>query len=152
MDIKKIQKLIKIIEDSDIAEIEINKGKESIRINRYPVTQQAPASTTSTLIITSPEDDTVVTEQKPKEHTIKSPMVGTFYCAASTTDTAFVEVGQSVFIGDTLCIIGAMKILNTIKADSSGIIKQILVNDDQPVEFGQPLFIIENSQKKRRVG
>ncbi len=148
MDIRKIKKLIEIIEESDIAEIEISEGEESVRISRYssstpaPVAIAAPAATP----VSPPPPSSVAdsSEQLPAGHIVKSPMVGTFYSAASPTATSpFVKVGQSVKEGETLCIIEAMKILNQIEADKSGVIKQILVENAQPVEYDQPLFIIE---------
>jgi len=145
MDIRKIKKLIEIIEESDIAELEIKEGEECIRISRYsaapaPVAY-APAQTsavpTATAVAASPA------EEKITGHVVKSPMVGTFYRSASPGTKVFVEIGQAVMAGDTLCIIEAMKILNQIEADKSGVITQILVDNAEPVEYGQPLFIIE---------
>ena len=138
-----------MIDHSDIAEIEINEGEDSIKINRYSV--PAPVLVAASIPVAPPalvpvivsETEPVVTEQTQNNHSIKSPMMGTFYRAASTNVAPFVEVGQSVAVGDTLCIIEAMKILNQIEAESSGIIKQILVDDGQPIEFEQVLFIIE---------
>ena len=151
MDIRKIKKLIEIIEESDIAEIEIKEGEESVRISRYSaatptqVLAAAPIPTTATAPLSTPA--TTSTSSEPdvvKGHAVKSPMVGTFYRAASPdAANAFVDVGQKVSIGETLCIIEAMKILNQIEADKSGTIKQILVENAQPVEYDQPLFIIE---------
>ena len=147
MDIRKIKKLIEIIQASDIAEIEIKEGEESIRINRYtavaPITY-ANAPTTS--VITLGSESTPATPMaKPeiKGHIVKSPMVGTFYRSASPGSKSFVQIGQSVQAGDTLCIIEAMKILNQIESDQSGVITQILVENAEPVEYGQPLFVIE---------
>ena len=149
MDIRKIKKLIDLIEESDIAEIEISEGEESVRISRYsaaapvqyaaaPVAvAAAPAPAASTAAPAAP------VEEKISGHLVKSPMVGTFYRSASPGTPAFVEVGQSVSVGQTICIIEAMKILNQIEADKSGKIKQILVENAHPVEYGQPLFIIE---------
>ncbi len=149
MEIRKIKQLIEIIQGSDIVEIEIRDAEESIRINRYSTTTTEPiaaaisaAPTESASFISSPVELAVV-EPTLNSHAIKSPMVGTFYHAASTTDAPFVKVKQSVSVGDTLCIIEAMKILNQIEADRDGVIKQILVDDGQPVEVGQPLFLIE---------
>jgi acetyl-CoA carboxylase biotin carboxyl carrier protein len=147
MDIRKIKKLIEIIEDSDIAEIEISEGEESVRISRYsaapaPVMVAAPAPT-PTAGIAMPAAEPAAVEETFSGQVVKSPMVGTFYRSASPGSTTFVEIGQSVSVGDTLCIIEAMKILNQIEADKSGIIKQILVENAQPVEYDQPLFIIE---------
>ncbi len=146
MDIRKIKKLIEIIEESGIAEIEIKEGEESIRINRYgssvaaaPITYAAPvaAPTAAAAAPAAPA------EEKMTGHAVKSPMVGTFYRSASPGSKTFVEVGQSVQAGDTLCIIEAMKILNQIESDKSGTITKILVENAEPVEYGQPLFIIE---------
>jgi acetyl-CoA carboxylase biotin carboxyl carrier protein len=153
MDIRKIKKLIEIIEESDVAEIEISEGEESVRISRYtskglpaapaPV-YAAPAQVaapTPLVQATAAEPDT--SDSIPSGHAVKSPMVGTFYRAASPSAPPFVEVGHKVKEGDTLCIIEAMKILNQIEADKSGVIKQILVENAEPVEYNQPLFIIE---------
>ncbi|MEI6333417.1 MAG: acetyl-CoA carboxylase biotin carboxyl carrier protein [Methylococcaceae bacterium] len=143
MDIRKIKKLIEIIEESDIAELEIKEGEESIRISRYsPAPAQvnyapAPAVQAAAVVTAAP------VEEKITGHVVKSPMVGTFYRSASPGTKVFVEVGQAVLAGDTLCIIEAMKILNQIEADKSGVVTQILVENAEPVEYGQPLFIIE---------
>ena len=145
MDIRKIKKLIEIIEESDIAELEIKEGEEAIRISRYsaapaPVAYApAPASHVPTAVAVA----AAPAEEKITGHMVKSPMVGTFYRSASPGTKVFVDVGQSVMVGDTLCIIEAMKILNQIEADKSGIVTQILVENGEPVEYGQPLFIIE---------
>ncbi len=152
MDIRKIKKLIEIIEESDIAEIEISEGEESVRISRYssaapapvaaPVAIAAPVAAAPAAIAAPTAADAPAA--LPSGHIVKSPMVGTFYSAASpTAGSAFVKVGQSVSEGETLCIIEAMKILNQIEADKSGVIKQIMVENAQPVEYDQPLFIIE---------
>ncbi len=144
MDIRKIKKLIEIIEESGIAEIEIKEGEEAIRISRYSATP-APISYAPTMlpVIATAHASTPLVEEKISGHVVKSPMVGTFYRSASPGTKVFVEVGQSVLSGDTICIIEAMKILNQIEADKSGIITQILVENAEPVEYGQPLFIIE---------
>ncbi len=145
MDIRKIKKLIDLIEESDIAEIEISEGEESVRISRYssaaPVQVAAPVA-----VAAAPAPAATAAapaEEKISGHAVKSPMVGTFYRSASPGSSPFVEVGQSVSVGQTLCIIEAMKILNQIESDKSGKIKQILVENAHPVEYGQPLFIIE---------
>ncbi len=149
MDIRKIKKLIEIIEDSDVTEIEISEGEESVRISRLTATStivQAPAAAAPAAPAPAPApvaEAPASTENTASGHVVKSPMVGTFYRAASPGGTPFVEVGQKVSVGDTLCIIEAMKILNQIESDASGTIKQILVEDAQPVEYDQPLFIIE---------
>ena len=146
MDIRKIKKLIEIIEESDIAELEIKEGEESIRISRYSAAPTqiayapAPMGVAPAAIGTAPA---VAVEEKITGHAVKSPMVGTFYRSASPGSKVFVEIGQSVMSGDTLCIIEAMKILNQIEADKSGVITKILVDNAEPVEYGQPLFIIE---------
>jgi acetyl-CoA carboxylase biotin carboxyl carrier protein len=145
MDIRKIKKLIEIIEESDIAELEIKEGEESIRISRYSAAPAqvtyapAPMGAAPAVISAAP----AIQEEKITGHAVKSPMVGTFYRSASPGSKVFVEVGQSVMSGDTLCIIEAMKILNQIEADKSGTITKILVDNAEPVEYGQPLFIIE---------
>jgi len=149
MDIRKIKKLIEIIEESDIAEIEISEGEESVRISRYSSAAPAPVAVAAAppapvATIAAPVATVEAVAEIPSGHAVKSPMVGTFYRAASpSASTPFVEVGQSVNEGETLCIIEAMKILNQIEADKSGVIKQILVENAQPVEYDQPLFIIE---------
>ncbi len=151
MDIRKIKKLIEIIEDSDVTEIEISEGEESVRISRLTanttVSVAAPAAVSAPAApapaAAAPAVETTEAAPAVSGHVVKSPMVGTFYRAASPGGTPFVEVGQKVSVGDTLCIIEAMKILNQIESDASGVIKQILVEDAQPVEYDQPLFIIE---------
>lgn len=149
MDIRKIKKLIDLIEESDIAEIEISEGEESVRISRYssmaaPVQYAAPALAAAPApVVPVAASSAAPADEKISGHVVKSPMVGTFYRSASPGSAAFVEVGQSVSAGQTLCIIEAMKILNQIEADKSGKIKQIMVENAHPVEYGQPLFIIE---------
>ncbi len=149
MDIRKIKKLIELIEASDIAEIEITEGEESVRINRYsqaaaPIMTAAPVAIAGAPPASAPAIASVpAAAPEISGHAVKSPMVGTFYRSASPGSAAFVEVGHTVKEGDTLCIIEAMKILNQIEADKSGTIKQILIENAQPVEYDQPLFIIE---------
>ena len=146
MDIRKIKKLIEIIEESDIAELEIKEGEESIRISRYSAAPAAVAyapAPAAAAAITAPAPAVAPAEEKITGHVVKSPMVGTFYRSASPGTKVFAEVGQSVQVGDTLCIIEAMKILNQIESDKSGTITKILVENAEPVEYGQPLFIIE---------
>ena len=148
MDIRKVKKLIELLEESGIAEIEIHEGEESVRISRYsanaPVQQYAAAPPAP--VAAAP---VAVETESPGEspaisgHTVNSPMVGTFYTSASPGAPVFCKVGDSVNEGDTICIIEAMKILNQIEADKSGIVKAILVENAQPVEFGQPLVVIE---------
>ena len=145
MDIRKIKKLIEIIEESDIAEFEITEGEESVRISRYSANAVVAAP-----VVAAPVAAPLVSEsqQQPAAddyagHVVKSPMVGTFYASASPGSKVFVNVGQRVSEGETLCIIEAMKILNQIEAEASGTITKILVENAQAVEYGQPLFVIE---------
>ncbi len=145
MDIRKIKKLIEIIEESDIAELEIKEGEESIRISRYSAAPAAVAYAPAP-VAAAPAAAALAAapaEEKISGHAVKSPMVGTFYRSASPGTKVFAEVGQSVQVGDTLCIIEAMKILNQIESDKSGTVTKILVENAEPVEYGQPLFIIE---------
>jgi acetyl-CoA carboxylase biotin carboxyl carrier protein len=145
MDIRKIKKLIEIVEESGIAELEIKEGEEFIRINRYS-SAPAPVAYAPAPVVAQAVPATIASapvEEKITGHIVKSPMVGTFYRAASPAAKVFVEIGQSVMVGDTLCIIEAMKILNQIESDKSGTITKILVENAEPVEYGQPLFIIE---------
>jgi acetyl-CoA carboxylase biotin carboxyl carrier protein len=145
MDIRKIKKLIEIVEESGIAELEIKEGEECIRINRYSSAPVQQVAYTAAPIAAQAIQATAAApvEEKITGHVVKSPMVGTFYRAASPGTKVFVEIGQAVTAGDTLCIIEAMKILNQIEADKSGVISKILVENAEPVEYGQPLFIIE---------
>lgn len=148
MDIRKVKKLIELLEESGIAEIEIREGEESVRISRHgaaPVYMPAPAAApvpapVAAAAIRPAEPDV---ESTPSGHQVKSPMVGTFYRSSNPGAKAFVEIGQRVSVGETLCIIEAMKMLNQIEADASGEIVAILVENGQPVEFGQPLFVIK---------
>lgn len=153
MDIRKIKKLLEIIEESGIAEIEIKEGEESVRISRYTSSVVPVHSAPAPLAIsaqafapTQPSQQTVDTpasEPALSGHAVRSPMVGTFYRSPTPGAKSFVEVGQRVSAGETLCIIEAMKILNQIEADASGVIARVLVENGQPVEYNQPLFIIE---------
>lgn len=149
MDIRKIKKLIELLDESGVAEIEIHEGEESVRISRYSA-NVAPAAVVSAPVQAAPAptaaaaaEPEAAVDTPPSGHTVNSPMVGTFYRAASPGSKPFVDVGQTVSEGDTLCIIEAMKMLNQIEADKSGTIKAILAENSQPVEFGQPLFVIE---------
>ncbi len=149
MDIRKIKKLIELIEESDIAELEISEGEESIRLSRY--SSQAPVTATNApaqlgIATSNPTPEAAnpaPAEEKLTGHIVKSPMVGTFYRSASPGAKVFVDIGQNVNAGETVCIIEAMKILNQIEADKSGTITKILVDNAQPVEYDQPLFVIE---------
>jgi len=145
VDIRKIKKLIEIIEASDIAEIEITEGEESVRINRYSTALAPVAVAAAPVAVAAPVAAVAepVAVAEPSGHAVKSPMVGTFYRSASPGSAPFVEVGRTVKEGDTLCIIEAMKILNQIEADKSGVVKQILIENAQAVEYDQALFIIE---------
>ena len=154
MDVRKIQKLISLLEGSDVAEIEIKEGEDSVRISRMQnnVVMAAPQPqqfyTAPAVMSTAPSAAPhVAAEAAPAPkltgHVVESPMVDTFYRSSSPGAKAFAEVGQTVKVGDTLCIIEAMKMLNQIAADKAGVITAILVENEQPVEFGQPLFVIE---------
>ena len=153
MDLRKLKKLIDLVEESGIAELEVTEGEEKVRITRVnnnvptylqqamPMQYQLPgaAPAAAPAIAGAP---VVEVSNVPEGHVVKSPMVGTFYRSPSPGAASFVEVGQSVNAGDTLCIIEAMKLLNEIEADKSGVIKAILIETGQPVEYGEPLFII----------
>jgi acetyl-CoA carboxylase biotin carboxyl carrier protein len=149
MDLRKIKTLIELVENSGIAELEISEGEERVRISRSSTVQpvyasaqpqfvQAPAAPAAA----APAAAAPAAPAAPEGHIVKSPMVGSFYRSASPGSKPFVDIGQSVSAGDTLCIIEAMKLLNEIESDQSGVIKAILVENGQAVEFGQPLFII----------
>ncbi|GAA81357.1 acetyl-CoA carboxylase biotin carboxyl carrier protein [Pseudoalteromonas sp. BSi20495] len=152
MDIRKIKKLIELVEESGIAELEITEGEESVRINRnnmsagpgYPQfapQQYAPAPAAP--VTAAPVAVEAAAPAEPMGHQVKSPMVGSFYSAASPEAPAYVEVGQQVKVGDTLCIIEAMKMMNQIESDKAGTVRAILAENGEPIEFDQPLFIIE---------
>ena len=148
MDIRKVKKLIELLEESGIAEIEINEGEESVRISRYGANAQMAAPMQQYAApVAAPAAAAPAAEAESTPaisgHTVDSPMVGTFYTASAPGTPDFVKVGDSVNQGDTVCIIEAMKILNQIEADKSGTVKAILVENGQPVEFGQPLIVIE---------
>jgi acetyl-CoA carboxylase biotin carboxyl carrier protein len=148
MDLRKIKTLIELVENSGIAELEIKEGEEFVRISRsstavqhvYAAPQQhaAPAAAAAAPAVA----EAPAAPAAPEGHVVKSPMVGSFYRSPSPGAKPFVDIGQTVSAGDTLCIIEAMKLLNEIESDHSGVIKAILVESGQPVEFGQPLFII----------
>ncbi len=150
MDIRKVKKLIELLEESGVAEIEIKEGEESVRISRYGSAAPAPmmaAPMMAAPIAAAPAAAPAATnggaDAIPAGHQVKSPMVGTFYRAPSPGAKPFVEVGQTVSAGETLCIIEAMKMLNQIEADKSGKVTAILVENGQPVEYDQPIIIIE---------
>lgn len=145
MDIRKVKKLIELLEESGIAEIEIHEGEESVRISRY---SQTPAPVAAAPIQTAPAVAPNTDNERPApdmsgSHTVQSPMVGTFYAAPSPGARPFTAVGESVAVGDTLCIVEAMKMLNQIEADKAGVIHAVLAENGQPVEFDQPLFVIK---------
>ncbi len=144
MDIRKVKKLIELLEESDIAELEIREGEESVRISRQAaVAPYAAPATTAAPIAPSAAVTAPIPASEPRGHHIKSPMVGTYYGAASPNSDPFVVEGQEVKVGDTLCIIEAMKMMNQIESDKSGRVSKILVENGSPVEFDQILFIIE---------
>lgn len=176
IDIAKVKKLIKLLEESEISEIEIQEGEKSVRISRqmmqggahaapqvfehYPAphspTTQAHAFETkaaNALSMSAQQAsavDSVVSQNKttsnPNDHTITAPMVGTFYRSPTPNDKPFVEIGKPIKVGDVLCIVEAMKMLNQIEAEVAGVIKQILVENGQPIEFGQALFVLSKSE------
>ena len=143
MDIRKVKKLIELLEESGIAEIEIHEGEESVRITRNAVAAAPVAIAAAPVAAAAPIEAATPAEEKIEGHVLNSPMVGSFYRAPSPGAASFVDVGSTVKVGDTLCIIEAMKLLNQIEADKGGTIKAILVENGQPVEYNQPLFIIE---------
>lgn len=153
MDIRKIKKLIELLEDSDVAEIEIVEGEESVRIARGPTASSAapvvmapaapapmPSAPVAAAGVSAPAESE---DLLPPGTVVESPMVGTFYRSPSPGAKAFVEIGQTVSKGDTLCIIEAMKIMNQIEAEISGTVRAIVVEEGQPVEYGEPLIIID---------
>ena len=151
MDLRKLKKLIDLVQESGIAELEITEGEEKVRISRA-------GSAVQTAVMATPQATNMLTAApaaaaaalaaapevpaEPEGHVVKSPMVGTFYRSSAPGAKPFVEIGQTVNAGDTLCIIEAMKLLNEIEADQGGVIKTVLVENGQPVEYGQPLFLI----------
>ena len=150
MDIRKVKKLIEMLEQSNVAEIEIHEGEESVRISRHggttplfmpqAVPMALPGAATATTASSSPDDQLL---DGLAGDIVRSPMVGTFYRAPAPGAAPFVEEGQQVKVGDTLCIIEAMKILNQIESDQAGTVRRILVENGEPVEYNQPLFVIE---------
>lgn len=149
MDLRKLKKLIDLVQESGISELEVTEGEEKVRIAKHygavaapqqyyaaPPPMPMPGAPATSSVNLDDEDD------MPEGHVVKSPMVGTFYRSPSPGAESFVQVGQTVKQGDTLCIIEAMKLLNEIEADASGVIKAILLDNGEPVEFGEPLFVI----------
>lgn len=159
MDIRKVKKLIELLEESGISELEITEGEESVRISRHPSGTQliaqapsmampaphisGPAPAPAAAPTAAPAPASAPAGGGDDRHLMRAPMVGTFYRAASPGAKPFVEVGQTVRAGQTLCIIEAMKMLNQIEADRAGVVTEILADNEEPVEFDQPLFVIE---------
>jgi acetyl-CoA carboxylase biotin carboxyl carrier protein len=151
MDIRKIKKLIELVEESGINELEISEGEESVRISRGATVMQAapqmyqtaPAQAAMPAPVAAPAATGTDSSPAMTGHVVRSPMVGTYYSAASPDAPAFVEVGHHVNVGETLCIVEAMKMMNQIEADKSGVVKAILAKNEDAIEFDQPLFIIE---------
>jgi acetyl-CoA carboxylase biotin carboxyl carrier protein len=150
MDIRKVKKLIELLEESGIAELEISEGEESVRISRHPRTAPPAASPApqapAVAALPAPQlPATAAGEHKPRndDQTITSPMVGTYYSASAPGAKPFIELGMEIKVGQTLCIIEAMKMMNQIESDKAGRVTAILAKNGEPVEFGQPLFVIE---------
>ncbi len=158
MDIRKVKKLIELLEESGIAEIEITEGEEAVRISRYPRGGASPTHIVPFNMATpapaepplaaAPPAETETESAAPaaeaeEQHTVKAPMVGTFYASPTPGTDPFVEIGSNVSVGQTLCIIEAMKMMNQIEADKSGRVTAILARNGEPVEYAQPLFVIE---------
>ncbi len=155
MDIRKVKKLIELLEESNINELEIHEGEESVRISRHgqqavtvaapqaaPLVQAPVAAAQSAPEPVAAQPQAAAKAEEPAGHAVRSPMVGTFYRASSPGAQPFVEVGQSVSAGDVVCIVEAMKMMNQIEADKSGVVEAILVEDAEPIQFDQPLIII----------
>ena len=150
MDIRKVKKLIEMLEASNLGELEIREGEESIRISRGTSVLTAAGPATAPALTSVPPvaptlgaSETIVSKPAPSGHPVLSPMVGTFYRAPSPESQPFVEIGTTVSVGDPLCIIEAMKMLNEIEADRAGVVRAILKENGQPVEYGETLFVIE---------
>ncbi|MDP8567901.1 acetyl-CoA carboxylase biotin carboxyl carrier protein [Methylophilus aquaticus] len=147
MDLRKLKKLIDLVEESGISELELTEGEEKVRISRamapsaMPVTQYVAAAS-APASAAAPAAPAPVAAPEAEGQIVKSPMVGTFYRASSPDAKSFVDVGSSVNVGDTLCIIEAMKLLNEIESEYAGVVKKIFVENGQPVEYGEPLFLI----------
>ena len=144
MDLRKLKKLIDLVQESGIAELEITEGEEKVKIVKGGAVSVSAAPTAALLPAPAVAPAAAAAEPEPVQegHLVKAPMVGTFYRSPSPDAKAFVEAGQAVKEGDTICIIEAMKLMNEIEADASGVVKAILVENGQPVEYGQPLFIL----------
>ena len=148
MDLRKLKKLIDLVQESGISELEVTEGEEKVRSAKHatgpaPVSYAAPAPVMAVAPAAAPAASAAASEPAlPDGHVVKSPMVGTFYRASAPGAKPLAEVGQSVAVGDVLCIVEAMKLMNEIEADAAGTIKAILVENGEPVEYGEPLFII----------
>jgi acetyl-CoA carboxylase biotin carboxyl carrier protein len=150
MDLRKLKKLIDLVEESGISELELTEGEEKVRISRAMMPSQlpmahymaAPAQHVAPAHATPVPTAAVPVVAEVEGHVVKSPMVGTFYRSSSPDSKAFIDVGSKVAVGETLCIIEAMKLLNEIECDFAGVVKKILVENGQPVEYGEPLFVI----------
>ena len=151
MDIRKVKKLIELLEETGVAEIEIKEGEESVRISRHGSAGSAPAPAVhyavpppaAAPVAAAPAAPIAAPASNSADQTITAPMVGTFYSSATPGAKPFVDIGSTVNVGDTLCIIEAMKMMNQIESDKAGRVVSVLVKNGEPVEFGQPLFIIE---------
>ena len=153
MDIRKVKKLIELLDESGIAEIEITEGEEAVRISRYPTgaavapvavaAPAVPAAPAATAAAAQPAEPAATGPAEEEGYLVSAPMVGTFYSASSPGAAPYVQVGDRVSEGDTLCIIEAMKMMNQIEADVSGVVKSIRVQNGEPVEYGQTLFVID---------
>ena len=146
MDIRKVKKLIELLEESGIAEIEIHEGEESVRISRHPTGGNWPVPQqvfTAAPAAAPAAGEAAPAAPPPAGHTVTAPMVGTYYSAPTPGAKTFVQIGSEVAVGDTLCIIEAMKMMNQIESDAAGTVVAILAENGDPVEFGQPLFVIE---------
>lgn len=151
MDLRKLKKLIDLVQESGISELEVTEGEEKVRIAKHGVASPVPSvahvpaslpAGAAPTALAAAQPAPAVTPAQPEGTVVKSPMVGTFYRAPSPDAKNFVELGQNVSVGDPLCIIEAMKLMNEIDSEVAGIVKAILIENGQPVEFGQPLFII----------
>ena len=142
MDLRKLKTLIDLVSESGIAELEITEGEGKVRIVKFSQATQPAAPAPAAPAAAAPPPAAPVEPAVPQGHVVKAPMVGTFYRAPNPGASPFVEVGQAVKEGEPLCIIEAMKLLNEIEAETSGVIKEVLVENGEPVEYGQPLFVI----------
>jgi acetyl-CoA carboxylase biotin carboxyl carrier protein len=149
MDLRKLKKLIDLVQESGITELEVTEGEEKVKIVKQgaapapaPAMYTVAAAPANAAAVASAEPVLPAAPAEPEGAVVKAPMVGTFYRSASPGSKAFVELGQAVEVGDPLCIIEAMKLMNEIESDAAGVVKAILVENGQPVEYGQPLFVV----------